>query len=85
MDSAGVGSFDQIASIINNMIKTTDAIYEVLWKEHCEECSLREEPKDPAHGDAVKCKYPERINYINVDNCKYKWCPLIKRRGEHDV
>ena len=78
-------TFEAFMCVINEILKNADEICKTVWQRHCKECTLRIEPKDPDHGDVAQCRYPEHINYINVDNCKYKWCPLIKRRGEHDV
>lgn len=61
------------------LLGVLDTMCEKLWQTHHRKCELRREPKDPDHGEVAICGYPERINYINVDNCKYRWCPLVKK------
>jgi hypothetical protein len=78
-------TFEEFVRVINEVLVGADEVCKTMWERHCKECTLRQEPKDSAHGDVVQCRYPEHINYVNVDNCKYEWCPLIKRRGDHDV
>ena len=72
------------AEEFTEVLESLDALCEKLWQVHHKECELRKEPKDPDHGDVVMCGYSEHINYINADNCKYKWCPLVKQaRRQH--
>jgi len=71
--------FDKSVQAINNILASAHSICKQEFQERCVKCTLRKEPEDPDHGDVVQCRYPERINCVNVDNCTYKWCPLIKR------
>ena len=71
--------FDESVQAINNILASARTMCKQEFQKYCVNCTFRKEPKDPDHGDVVQCMYPERINYINVDNCRYRWCPLIKK------
>jgi len=71
-------SFDEVAKSINRSIAASDAINKYVWASNCKKCKWR--PKDPI-GKAIRCRYPERINNVNENNCRYEVCPLIHRQG----
>jgi len=80
-----LGLFGNVIEVVNMGLANAHIIAKYIWESNCEKCPLREKAEDPAHGDVVRCGHPEHINYINVDNCVYRRCPLIKKRGDHDV
>lgn len=77
-DAIGFDFFDEVVEGINRALAAVNGISKYIWESNCTKCKLREEPEDADHWDVVRCRHPEHINYVNVDNCKYERCPLIK-------
>ena len=71
-----LGLFDIAIKKINKALEATDIICRYIWERNCKKCKLRRTASDVG---AIMCKYPERINYIHKDNCRYGVCPLIHK------
>jgi len=62
-------------TLINKMRAAHDELCEALFADNRHFCELHK----VKNNGTIMCKYPERINYTDEDNCTYKDCPLIIR------
>ena len=71
------GSFDKAVKCVNKVLKAVEDVCKQIWENNCKRCKLRK--LDPSF-KVIMCKYPERINCTNKNNCTFESCPLIHRR-----